>query len=62
MEQMIKETEQLKYAVKVNGEIVSPMYATSHLAEDAIKLLKEEHQSIAEVITVTATGQEILLG
>jgi len=62
MDQMIKETEQLKYVVKVNGAIVSPPYATSHLAEDAIKLLKDEHQAIAEVVSVTASGQEILLG
>ena len=62
MEQMIKEEEQLKYVVKVNGAIVSPMYATPHLAEDAIKLLKDEHQAIAEVVSVTADGQEILLG
>ena len=62
MEQPLNEVEQLKYVVKVNGAIVSPAYATSHLAEDAIKLLKEEHQAIAEVVSVTADGQEILLG
>jgi hypothetical protein len=62
MNQPINEVEELKYVVKVNGAIVSPMYATPHLAEDAIKMLKDEHQSIAEVVSVTATGQEILLG
>lgn len=62
MEQPLTEVEEVKYVVKVNGTIVSPMYATPHLAEDAIKLLKDEHQSIAEVVSVTGSGQEILLG
>ena len=59
---MIKETEQLKYVIKVNGEVVSIPYATAHLAEAAIAQLSEAHQSIAEVVPVTANGQEVLLG
>lgn len=58
----VLETEETKYVVKVNGQIVSPHYATVGLAEDAIKLLGEAHQSIAEVVPVTAEGKEILLG
>ena len=59
---MINEVEQQKYVVKVNGAIVSPMYATPALAEDAIKILNDEHQAIAEVVAVTADGKEVLFG
>jgi hypothetical protein len=58
---MLKEDE-TKYVVKVNGVVVSPMYGSVRLAEDAIRLLTVEHQSIAEVVPVTVHGQEILLG
>lgn len=62
MQKPINEVEETKYVVKVNGAIVSPMYATPHLAEDAVKMLKEEHQAIAEIVPVTANGQEVLFG
>ena len=51
-----------KYVVKVHGNIVSPMYGSVRLAEDAMRLLRIEDQSIAEVVAVTIHGQEILLG
>jgi hypothetical protein len=59
---MINEVNETKYAVKVNGQIVSPSYATLGGAEDMIKLLSEAHQSIAEIVPVTPEGQEILFG
>jgi len=61
MSEILKE-EELKYVVRVNGAVVSPMYGSVRLAEDAIRLLTVEHQSIAEVVPVTIHGQEILLG
>ena len=57
---MINEVNETKYAVKVNGQIVSPLYTTVGGAEDMIKLLSEAHQSIAEIIPVTADGKELL--
>lgn len=38
-----------KYVLRVFGEICSPYYDTPEEAVEAILLLKEEHQSIAEV-------------
>jgi len=62
MNNMVNEVSETKYAVKVNGEIVSPPYATPGGAEDMIKLLSEAHQSIAEVVPVTPEGKELLFG
>ena len=58
----LNEVEQTKYAVKVHGNIVSMAYSTPQQAEEAIKVLIEAHQSIAEVVPVTSQGLEILLG
>ena len=62
MKQIINEVNDEKYAVKVHGKICSPSYATIGGAEDMIKLLSEAHQSIAEIVAVTADGKEILFG
>lgn len=51
-----------KYAIKVNGSIVSPPVDTSTIAENYIKQLSPEHQSIAEVVIVDDHGKEFLFG
>lgn len=51
-----------KFAVKVNGTIVSPPYNSLRLAEDQIKVLSPPHQAIAEIVNVTSDGKEVLLG
>ena len=61
-ENILTDSEQALYAVSVNGQIVSPNYMTPQAAQDQIKLLSEAHQSIAEVVPVTADGQQVLLG
>lgn len=50
------------YAVKVNGQIVSPKYSTPQQAEAMFEHLNEEHRAIAEVVPVTADGKQILFG
>ena len=59
---IVNEVQETRYAVKVNGQIVSPLYVTPNGAEDMIKLLSEAHQSIAEVVPCTPDGQELLFG
>lgn len=53
---------QLRYVVMVSGQEVSPRYSTPHAAEAMIQHLSEAHQSIAEVVPVTDTGNQLLLG
>jgi len=53
---------QLRYVVMVSGQEVSPRYATPQAAESMIQHLSEAHQSIAEVVPVTDTGNQLLLG
>ena len=55
-------TQSLKYAVKVNGKIVSPKYTTPQGAESALSHLTEEHKAIAEIVQVTDDGSQLLLG
>lgn len=61
-ENMIENNEQVFYAVSVNGNICSPKYSTPAGAESQIALLSEAHQSIAEVVPVTADGKQLLFG
>lgn len=62
MDNMIKETEQIKYVIKVNGQVVSIQFASAFVAEQAVGQLAPEQQAIAEVVPVTASGKEVLLG
>ncbi len=50
------------YAVMVNGKPVGPKHTSPALAEAAIAQLDEAHQLIAEVVPVTADGNQLLLG
>ena len=59
---LIHENDTVRYAVKVNGKIVSQSYLLSSQAQDAIKMLNEEHQAVAEIVQVTVDGKEILFG
>ncbi len=59
---MIENTEQVYYAVSINGNICSPKYVTPEGAQDQIQLLSESDQAIAEVVSVTADGKQILFG
>ena len=50
-----------KYVVKVNGNpMSSPM--TKMLAEEYVKKLHANQQSLAEIVPVTDTGKEMLFG
>ena len=60
--EIIENGDVVYYAVKVNGTIVSPRYATPSLAEAQIEHLAEPHRLIAEVVRITADGKEILFG
>lgn len=62
MNQQISEvTNEVKYVVKVNGAEVSPRYNTPQAADNALQMLSEEHQAIAEIVPVTSNGQQMLL-
>lgn len=59
---MINETEtEMKFVIKVNGQVrTKPLLRT--LAETALQNLPEEERSVAEIVPVTPSGQELLLG
>ena len=50
------------YAVKVNGMIVTQKFTSAQMAEQAKEQLSAEAKMLAEVVTVTSAGQELLLG
>jgi hypothetical protein len=62
MDKIIREDQEVRYVVRVNGAEVSPRYTTPQAADAAIQLLSEAHQSIAEVVPITMSGQQVLLG
>ena len=59
---MLETQDTVKYAVKVNGAIVTKGFPTPGLAAYAIQNLAEDQQMLAEVVSVTEDGKEILLG
>ena len=62
MNQMLHEVDEVKYVVKVNGQTVSIPFSSIMLAEQHISSLPVDQQPIAEVIPVTNSGQQLLLG
>lgn len=59
---LMGETEQPKYVIKVNGRTVSVPFPSKFLAEQHLGNLPKDQQAIAEIVPVTAGGQEILFG
>lgn len=59
---MLVNSEQTYYAVKMNGKIITLPVGDRLAAEQAKLNLPEDQRMIAEVVTVTADGQELLLG
>lgn len=51
-----------RYAVKVNGKVVTQPFTTQTLAEHALYNLPEDQRQTAQVVPVTQDGKEILLG
>ena len=62
MNQMLQEVDEVKFVVKVNGVVVSVPFTSRMIAEQHISSLPVEQQPLAEVVTVTASGQQVLLG
>ena len=50
------------YAIKVNGQLVSRAVSERAILEAQINTLPPNERAIAEIVTVTASNQEILLG
>lgn len=59
---MITEVEQVKYIVVVNGQQIGHAHQTRHLAEAAVLHLPQGQQAVAEIVTITQSGQHLLLG
>ena len=62
MDNLINEQEQVKYVIVVNGKRVSVPFATRMLAEQHLGNLPPDQQTLAEIVTVTEDGRQVLLG
>jgi len=62
MSALLHEVDEVKYVVKVNGVAVSIPFTSHFLAEQHISTLPMDQQPLAEVVPVTADGQQLLLG
>jgi len=51
-----------KYVVKINGQVLSPTYPSRQLAESFVFQLSSDKQAIAEIVSVTGDGKQILFG
>ena len=61
MENMIKETQTVKYRVVVNGVTLNESLSQS-LAEQFIASLLPEQRNNAVIVPITESGSQILLG
>ena len=50
------------YVVKVNGMEVTPKWPDRMMAENSLLSLPDDQRLLAEVVTVTADGKQMLLG
>ncbi len=62
MNTLINETTTTRYAIKVNGVIVSVPFISKSQAENALMQLSESQQPAATIVTLTENGQEMLMG
>ena len=62
MDKMLREVQEVKYVIKVDGRVVSAQFASQQIAEANISSLSIEQQPLAEVVAVTTDGKEILFG
>ena len=60
--QILTDGTSVYYVVRVNGKEVTQKVATQLLAEMEKQKLSPEMQAIAEVVPVTASGADLLLG
>lgn len=59
---MLNDQTTMYYVVRVNGEVVSPKFENRMLAEMEKQKLDPKKQAIAEVVSVTSDGSQLLLG
>lgn len=52
----------LYYALKVNGRIITPPLLNPALLEEYRRNLPPDQKALAEVVSVTPEGREMLLG
>ena len=60
--QILTDGTVLYYALKVNGKIITPPLLNPALLEEYRRNLPNEQKGLAEVVSVTAAGTELLLG
>lgn len=59
---LLADSEQVFYVIRVNGVNKTTKFNSRVIAEMEIKNLPDEEKAIAEVVTVTADGSDLLLG
>lgn len=59
---MLTEINQTLFAVKVNGRIVATNLPSRAIAEAQVYNLPADQRSLAEIVTVTSDGRQMLLG
>lgn len=52
----------LYYALKVNGKLVTAPMSDRFMLEQQRQALPQDQRLVAEIVTVTPSGQEVLLG
>ena len=62
MEQMLIDSEQVYYVIKVNGNVVSQPFTERMVAEMQKSQMPAETQLLAEIVPVTSDGRQVLFG
>lgn len=62
MKQMLTDSAVIYYALKLNGRLITPPMLNPALLEEYRRNLPIDQAPLAEVVSVTAAGTELLLG
>ena len=62
MNQILTDNQQIYYVVRVNGANITAPVTSKQVAESTLNTLPPETQALAEVVSVTSDGKELLFG
>lgn len=61
MTAQILENERIQYQVRLNGQVLTTAHSVQ-LAEGFISTLDHEKQKLVEIVPITGSGKQILMG
>lgn len=62
MSNIIKEQDDVRYVIKMNGNVISEQFANRAIAENAVMSMPADLRPSVTIVPVSPTGSEMLFG